>query len=188
MLFFDTETTGMIRWKEEFDAPTQPRIVQLAFLAANNYGEEEGFLTMIIRPDGWVIPDDVAAIHGITTERAMDEGIPLGKALEEFESHLHKHEIIIAHNMNFDYRMYRREAAASGRLDVMESKQRYCTMFNSTRILNLPGKFGAKWPKLSEAYEYFMGKPLEGAHDALVDARACKDVYFAIVKHHGAAA
>ena len=63
-----------------------------------------------------------------------------------------------------------------------------CTMQMATPILNLPptekmlraGFNKPKPPNLSECCAYFFDKELEGAHDALVDVRACKDVYFAI--------
>ena len=31
----------------------------------------------IIKPDGFVIPADAARVHGITSQRAMAEGVPL---------------------------------------------------------------------------------------------------------------
>lgn len=37
-----------------------------------------------------------------------------------------------------------------------------------------------KFPKLTEAYKHFTGKPLEGAHGAMADTQACLDVWFAI--------
>lgn len=46
-------------------------------------------------------------------------------------------------------------------------------------ICKLPGQYGDwKWPKLTEAYQHAFGKTFDGAHDALADVRACKDVYF----------
>jgi DNA polymerase-3 subunit epsilon len=38
-----------------------------------------------------------------------------------------------------------------------------------------------KQATLSEAYEFFTGKKLEGAHDAMVDVRACMEVYFSCI-------
>ena len=35
-----------------------------------------------------------------------------------------------------------------------------------------------KAPKLAEACRYFFGEDLVGAHDALVDVRACARLYF----------
>ena len=47
-------------------------------------------------------------------------------------------------------------------------------------MCQLPGKFAGKfkWPNLQEAHQHAFGKPFDGAHDAMADLRACKDVYF----------
>lgn len=37
---------------------------------------------------------------------------------------------------------------------------------------------GYKNPNLQEAYKHFFGVEFEGAHDAMADVRACRDVFF----------
>lgn len=72
----------------------------------------------------------------------------------------------------------------------------FCTQGKSTKIINLPptekmlaaGRKHAKSPNLAEAYEFFTGKKLEGAHNAAVDLAACKAVYYGIKKHPAVAA
>ena len=85
-LFFDTETTGL---PKNFKAPITdfdnwPRLVQLAWQNYDMKGELLSSFNLIIKPEGFVISEEVAKIHRITQERAMAEGIPLGDALKQF--------------------------------------------------------------------------------------------------------
>ena len=75
ILFYDTKTTDLPLWREPSEHPDRPHIAQLAALLCLD-GVEIASLNAIVRPDGWTIPDEVAAIHGITTERAREEGVP----------------------------------------------------------------------------------------------------------------
>uniref|UniRef100_UPI0035C670C3 exonuclease domain-containing protein n=1 Tax=Serratia quinivorans TaxID=137545 RepID=UPI0035C670C3 len=74
---YDTETTGLPNWKVPSDSPEQPHLVQLAGVLSNaETGEEIQSMNVIIKPDGWEIPEEVTAVHGITTEYALEHGIP----------------------------------------------------------------------------------------------------------------
>jgi len=81
---YDTETTGLPRFKDPSDDPRQPHLVDLCILLYTPQGELVDSFEAMIRPDGWVIPDEVAAIHGITTEMALEHGIPEMEALGGF--------------------------------------------------------------------------------------------------------
>lgn len=61
IIFYDTETTGLPLWREPSEHPDQPHIVEIASMNA------------LIRPDGWTISPEAAAIHGISQERALAE-------------------------------------------------------------------------------------------------------------------
>lgn len=39
-----------------------------------------------------------------------------------------------------------------------------------------------EWPRLQEAYKHAFGKEFEGAHDAMSDIRATKEIYFWLIK------
>lgn len=203
ILFYDTETTGLPIWSQPSEHPDQPRVVQLAaVLCDEETGEELQEMNMIILPDGWTIPDEVASVHGITTERAMDEGVAAGYAVDHFIELWKEADQRGGHNESFDMRMLRIELMRSpiysmqavGELpfaDYWKQAPAYCTQTNSTKIVNLPPtakmlaarRKGPKSPNLGEAYEFFTGRKLEGAHDAMVDVRACKAVYYGIKNH-----
>jgi DNA polymerase III epsilon subunit-like protein len=56
-------------------------------------------------------------------------------------------------------------------------------MQHTTNVLKIPGRYGDfKWPKLEEAYKHYYGEIFSGAHDALVDVRACRDVFLKVYK------
>lgn len=209
ILFYDSETTSLPLWNLPSEHPDQPRVVQLA---AELCDEETGAtiqqMSMIILPDGWTIPDEVAALHGITTERALAEGVASELVIEHFIDMWTECDVRCGHNESFDMRMLRielmRHAKYSGETmhcgeggeipfaDYWKAAPAYCTQANSTKILNLPPtekmlakrRKGPKSPNLAEAYEFFTGQKLEGAHDAMVDVRAAKAVYYGIRAHN----
>ena len=160
-LFFDTETTGLP--KDDHD----PRIVQLAALLTDKTGLQIEGMNVIIKPEGFTIPQGASDIHGITTEQAINEGIPLIEAMLNFNEMAHKADVIVAHNLAFDYPRYAREINYLGLSDLIIGKGTFCTMQASTDICKIPGSYGRyKWPKLQEAHVHFLGYEFEGAHDA----------------------
>ncbi|CAB3644364.1 3'-5' exonuclease [Trinickia soli] len=202
ILFYDTETNGLPLWREPSNHPGQPHITQLAAeLFDADSGRTLAFMDVLIHPDEWTIPEDLQKLTGITNELVSRFGHPLEDALSMFMQMWCESDLRVAHNESFDQRMIRIEAVRvlNERHGFHEDWKRgsvFCTQTNSLSILNLPptpkmlaaGFNKPKSPNLGEAYEYFTGKKLEGAHNAAVDLAACKAVYFGILDHRAKAA
>jgi len=202
ILFYDTETNGLPQWGLPSEDPSQPYVTQLAAeLCDEHNGNVIATMDVLIKPDGWTIPDELAALTGITTERAMAEGIDRRDAIGQFTDMWKRAAMRAGHNESFDARMLRieyfREIDHDDPFhDTWKSAPAFCTQGKSTKIINLPptakmlaaGRKHAKSPNLAEAYEFFTGSKLEGAHNANVDVMACKAVYYGIKKHLAAAA
>jgi DNA polymerase III epsilon subunit-like protein len=182
-LIFDVETTGLPNYNLRARDPSQPHLVQFAAILMDGDTEVESF-SAIVRPDGWVIPDEVAAIHGITTAIATELGIPEQVVTNQFLWWMREVDQLTAHNLQFDKFLMRIEAR---RYDLITDADGqwwsdfpcYCTMRNATELVRAPSKHGRgfKWPTLSETYKFAFGRELKGAHDALVDVRACAEIY-----------
>jgi len=189
---FDTETTGFPNWKIPSDDPSQPHLVDICALLYTPQGELVDSFEAMIRPDGWEIPNEVAVIHGITTEMALEQGIPEVEALGGFLRIYMQAGLRVAHNCSFDDRIMRiaimrhigKQAA-----DAFKAEPSYCTAAKSKPICQLPPtekmkatnfKNSFKTPTVSEALLHFTGEELVGGHRARPDAEACARVYFAI--------
>lgn len=197
LLSFDFETTGFPNFKDPSDHPNQPHIVQIgAILVDLDTREEISVLEVIVRPTDWIIPDEAAAVHGITTERALAEGIPEVEALTELLSLWGAGDKSpvprVAHNRSFDDRIARiglKRFIGVEAADAWKSAPGHCTAILSTPIVKCPPtekmklakRFHHKTPTLTEAYTHFFGEGFDGAHSALADCRACLRVYLAIL-------
>lgn len=193
ILFYDTETTGLPLWRKPSEHPDQPHICQLAALLTDDEGNGYGSMDMLIRPDGWTIPDEATEIHGISTEKATQGGVPANIAIGAFLGMWRKSDIRVAHNESFDARLVRiqlKRGDGPDCVDEWKAGKAFCTLKAATGIVNLPptekmlasGFNKPKPPKLGECIKHFFGEELEGAHDALVDVRACARVYFHLRK------
>ncbi len=171
-LIFDTETTGKANFKLPPEHFSQPRVVQIAAMLVNGL-EEVAVFSVIIKPEGFTIPEEASAIHGITTQLALERGIPIKVALSLFNHLGRAASRLVAFNAAFDELVLRGEFARVTPITVFDERPVHCAMLQCKPILKLPGQYGDfKWPKLSEAHEFFFGEGFDGAHDALADVRA----------------
>lgn len=190
-LVYDTETTGFVKKNLALHADAQPHLVQLAAALVDlNTGRVMQSIDVTVCPEGWKIPEESAAVHGITTEQALEIGIPEEQAIQMLLM-LHKQRPRIAHNEQFDSDIIHIACLRYLSTDAVrdwDDGVTHCTALMSTPILKLPptdrmiaaGRRHYKTPKLSEAYEFFVGHELTGAHNAMVDVQACLAVYCAI--------
>jgi DNA polymerase III epsilon subunit-like protein len=119
--------------------------------------------------------------QGLTDEFIAAHGMSYRVALPFFNNMVRQTDRIVAHNIDFDDVLlkaaYSRIAAPQ---DVYRSKSLFCTMKSLTQELKIPGKYGYKWPTLDESYRALVNPDgFEGAHDALIDVRACAAVLWA---------
>jgi DNA polymerase-3 subunit epsilon len=191
-LFYDTETTGLPLFSEPSEDPRQPHIVQLAGVLVDLAARKTvASIDLIVRPEGWTIPDEVAAIHGITTERALALGVPEPMAVRMLMELWGRGGVRVGHNESFDARIlrialkrYEGDAAA----DVWKEGRAECTARMATPVCALPPtdkmkaakRFHYKTPTLSEAVSHILHRDLQDAHSAMADACGCRDLYFAL--------
>ena len=173
-LFFDTETTGLPKnWKAPVtDLNNWPRMIQLAYLLADAEGKKIAGRDYIIKPVGFTIPEDAAKIHGISTERALKEGVELMTVLLEFQAALGQADCLVAHNISFDEKIMGAEFLRNNMPDTIPAKKKICTMQSSTNYCAIPGPYGNKWPKLAELHQKLFQVDFEGAHNAAADIAA----------------
>ena len=103
-LIFDTETTGLPkRWNAPIsEVDNWPRCVQLAWQLHDALGNLIVRQDFLIVPEGYDIPYDAEQIHGISTELATKNGIPLQEALLKFKNVLDQTKFLVGQNVGFD--------------------------------------------------------------------------------------
>jgi len=173
-LFFDTETTGLPVNKRASltNFSNWPRLVQIAWLISDDKGKVKSRRSYTIRPDGFTIPAQATAVHGISTNHANFYGDNLDMILSGFHKLVDEADVIVAHNLEFDINIMASEFLRNGFTNNFVGKKAICTMQNSIDFCAIPTRWGFKYPKLSELYEKLFNTPLLNAHDALVDIEA----------------
>lgn len=182
-LIFDTETTGMVKWKSPPEHPGQPDLVQIAMMLVETEDwRVRNRVSLILQlADGVTIEPEAEKTHGISAAHCARYGVAPLVAVSLFNQLCMQADEIVAHNMSFDQSIMLTALHRLGKKpNRMEDKKLVCTKDATTDILKLPGNYGYKWPTLAEAYRHYTGLEIEGAHDALADTEACLAVYRAL--------
>ena len=178
ILIFDSETTGLPPKGAKYDVDFNsfPHIVQLSWWMNNELKD------YIIKPVGWEIPVEMSELHGITTEIALENGVPFQDVIKEFLTDCLKAESLVAHNIYFDSSIIKANILREGVNDIayltivepaLNKDKRICTMMKTIKFVNAqysngrPGKF----PSLKELYFKLFEEDFQ-AHNAAEDVKA----------------
>lgn len=183
-LFFDTETTGL---PKKWNAPITeldnwPRIVSLAWKIYGSDGREFEGVERIVRPEGFLIPEESSKIHGITNEIAEEKGLPLDYVLKEFSDVAKRAEKLIAHNISYDEKVVSAEYLRKRIDNPLKDKVFICTKEMATDFCAIEGPYGFKWPKLVELHKKLFGEEFLDAHNAMADVTATARCYWEMKK------
>ncbi|HMI07436.1 MAG TPA: DNA polymerase III subunit alpha [Flavobacterium sp.] len=186
-LIFDTETTGLPkRWDAPIsDTANWPRCIQIAWQLHDEAGNLIEHQDYLVKPEGFNIPYDAERIHGISTELAEAQGIPLTEVLEKFNLALSKSKFIVGQNVGFDVNIMGAEFYRFGidspmaTMPVLDT----CTEVTAS-LLKLPGGRGGKFklPTLTELHEYLFRKPFAEAHNATADVEATTRCFLELIR------
>ncbi len=201
LMFFDTETNGLPPKYDPY-LTSQPRIVQLSWVVADEYGNIEKRFGCLIKPVDFDIPENSVKVHGITKEKAMRDGIPIKEAISLFLADLDKCNALVGHNIYFDIQVLRGELERLKIANVVQKIPYYCTMHLSVDYCKIPTEaayirsitqylsyslrhpreYKYKYPKLIELYEFLFDERFDNAHDANADVEATVKCFFELLK------
>ena len=186
-IIFDTETTGLPkRWDAPItDTDNWPRCIQIAWQLHDAMGNVIEHQDYLIKPDGFNIPYDSEKIHGISTELAEEQGVPLQEVLVKFNAALAKAKFVVGQNVGFDINVmgcefYRYEVdSPMAQLPILDT----CTEITA-ELLQLPGGRGGRYklPTLTELHEYLFAVPFAEAHNATADVEATARCFFELIR------
>ncbi|GIR13691.1 MAG: hypothetical protein CM15mP23_22660 [Cryomorphaceae bacterium] len=185
-LIYDTETTGL---PKNFSAPVSdsdnwPRLVQIAWQLHNDMGELIEVKNFIVRPEGFTIPYNAEKIHGISTKRALEQGVDLSLVLKEFNKSISKSNFIVGHNISFDINIMGAEFCRAQIETSLMNEKTIDTKEVSTDFCAIPGgrrgKF--KWPTLTELHVKLFDEGFNEAHNASADVEATSRCFLELIR------
>ena len=179
-LFLDTEVVGSVK---TLDMPIEmsdfwPRIFQIGWIITDKESHVIKEKNYLIKPIGFVIPNETAIVHGVTNDVALKFGSNLKDVLLELHKDIQSSNAIIGHNIEYDLKVICAEFYRLNYIFVYNKKKIYDTMKSGAYLAEM----NSKWPKLQELYKVLFGHSFEGAHNAMADVVATKDCFWEMVR------
>lgn len=173
ILFFDTETTGLIPATNNINDNSNnfPKLVQLSALLYSETGNLLQTLDYIIKPNGFTIPN--AEIHGINNEIANRDGIELAVVISEFKEICKNASLVVCHNYAFDSSIIKSELRRINQSDFISVLPSFCTM---TECSTLTNKIS-----LNDLHKSLFNIDIANQHNSYNDVNATVKCFFELI-------
>ncbi len=183
LLFIDTEASGLPKkWNAPYSKVNNwPFSLQISWLVYKRNGTLVKKENHYISNNDFKIAPAAQQIHGITREFLARQGEPRHKVLELLAQDMQLYQpMLIGHFMELDFHVINADFFRSGVENPIINSPMFCTMIASKHLLRHPQN---KYLRLGDLYEFLFNRPLLHQHDALVDASATADCFFALLKN-----
>jgi DNA polymerase III epsilon subunit-like protein len=203
IITFDTETTGLpkIKMINEKTLHLWPYIVQFSYVIYNNETNKVlKTVDHIIKiPEHVVITEENSNIHGITDTMSKTRGQDIKEVLKDFMEDYNNADIVVAHNMEFDFNIikvelmrqiyndkqtaFQKEQVTQNLNSLKASNKLCCTMQESVDICNIKaltrdGREYVKFPSLSELHKHLFSVVPKKLHNSLNDVLICLRCFY----------
>lgn len=184
-LSIDLKTTDLPRGKPITD-PAYPRMIQIGGVKFTGDGNVFGLIGDRVRQEGVRTSRGAEAVHGLSDRATGSTGLPERVALAWITNSLRVCTHVVGWGLGFDLDVVR-SALIRHEVDpaslIRPGLIQVDLMQICTPIVNKQDEEGRQvWPSLSEGYEHIMSRPLEGPHDGLRDAQACRDIFLVLME------
>ena len=203
IITFDTETTGLpkIKMITEKTLHLWPHIVQFSYVIYDN--ETNNVLKTVDHiikvPENVVITEENSNIHGITDAMSKTRGQDIKEVLKDFMEDYNNADIVVAHNMEFDFNIikvelmrqiysdkqtsFQKEEVTQNLNSLKASNKLCCTMQESVDICNIKaltrdGREYVKFPSLSELHKHLFSVVPKKLHNSLNDVLICLRCFY----------
>jgi DNA polymerase III epsilon subunit-like protein len=182
--FFDTETTGLVKKGHTWDAHYRdfPRIVSIAW--QNYFDKPMQLYHYILNPEGYLIPGEAIAIHGITNEEANKSEHYFVTIAEKFIEQAEAATWIVGQNIYYDTSVFKANvrriwgegsAMDTRAINALDKTKRLDIMRMSMQLQRGDGK-KLGWKGLEEIYRHLFQTGYQ-AHTADGDVSAMVRVF-----------
>ncbi|GLW21759.1 hypothetical protein Mame01_18020 [Microbispora amethystogenes] len=150
----DVETTGLASRRHD-------RVIEIGVVHLTPAGEVTGEWTTLVNPERDLGPQHIHGVSAADVRHAPTFADVAGTVIE-----LLRGRVVVAHNLPFDVGFVAQEFARLGAAAPLRRDLGVCTMAEAIRYL-------PQAPRSLAACCAMADIPLNGHHDALIDARAC---------------
>lgn len=180
LLFIDTEASGLpADWQQPYgQAGAWPHIVQVAWVIYTRAGELVKTENYYLKPADYDISPAAGLVHGLTLQFLEQRGQGRHTVMQHLLDDLRRYEpLVVGHFMELDFHLLGVTFHRAGLPNGLLAQPTFCTMRLTEQFVRPAGR---RYLRLPELYERLFGRPLLQEHDALTDAQATADCFFAL--------